>query len=117
MRTSLTVCAIALSSQLLCAEGALGQSLKENDITYVVKQTSVSDAFEQLSKITGFNFFYDESVLKGLKNVSVQIKEGTIDTILHELSRQTDCLLKRSIIPYRSAGDKLTLLFRLLNRK
>lgn len=47
MRTSLTVCAIALSSQLLCAEGALGQSLKENDITYVVKQTSVSDAFEQ----------------------------------------------------------------------
>ena len=45
MRTSLTVCAIALSSQLLCAEGALGQSLKENDITYVVKQTSVSDAF------------------------------------------------------------------------
>ena len=70
MRTSLTVCAIALSSQLLCAEGALGQSLKENDITYVVKQTSVSDAFEQLSKITGFNFFYDESVLKGLKMTS-----------------------------------------------
>lgn len=95
MRTSLTVCAIALSSQLLCAEGALGQSLKENDITYVVKQTSVSDAFEQLSKITGFNFFYDESVLKGLKNVSVQIKEGTIDTILHELSRQTGLSFKK----------------------
>ena len=49
MRTSLTVCAIALSFQLLCAEGVLGQSLKENDITYVVHQTSVNDAFEQLT--------------------------------------------------------------------
>lgn len=88
MRTSLTVCAIALSSQLLCAEGVWGQSLKENNITYVVKQTSVSDVFEQLSKITGFNFFYDESVLKDLKNVNVQIKNGSIDAILNELSQQ-----------------------------
>lgn len=95
MRTSLTVCAIALSSQLLCAEGVMGQSLKENDITYVVKQMSVSDAFDQLSKATGFNFFYDESVLKGLKNVSLQIKEGSIDVILNELSRQTGLSFKK----------------------
>ena len=95
MRTSLTVCAIALSFQLLCAEGVLGQSLKENDITYVVHQTSVNDAFEQLSKISGFNFFYDESVLKGLKSVSIQIREGTIDAILHELSRQTGLSFKK----------------------
>lgn len=95
MRTSLTVCAITLSSQLLCAEGVWGQSLKENDITYVVKQMSVSDAFDQLSKTTGFNFFYDESVLKGLKNVSVQIEDGSIDTILNELSRQTGLSFKK----------------------
>ncbi len=95
MRTSLTVCAIALSSQLLCAEGVWGQSLKENNITYVVKQTSVSDVFEQLSKITGFNFFYDESVLKDLKNVNVQIKNGSIDAILNELSQQTGLYFKK----------------------
>lgn len=95
MRTSLTVCAIALSSQLLCAEGVLGQSLKESDITYVVKQKSVSDAFDQLSKATGFNFFYDESVLKGLKNVSIQVREGSIDVILNELSRQTGLSFKK----------------------
>lgn len=95
MRTSLTVCAIALSSQLLCAEGALAQSQKENDITYIVKRISVSNAFEQLSETTGFNFFYDESVLKGLKDVSIEIKEGSIDTILNELSRQTGLSFKK----------------------
>ena len=89
MRTSLTVCAIALSSQLLCAEAVLGQGLKENNISYTVKKVSVSDAFEQLSKITGFNFFYDESVLKDLKAVNLQVKNGSIDTILNELSHQT----------------------------
>lgn len=95
MRTSLTVCAIALSSQLLCAEGVWGQSLKENNITYVVKQASVSDVFEQLTRTTGFNFFYDESVLKDLKHVSVQVKDGSIDTILNELSRQTGLAFKK----------------------
>lgn len=95
MRTSLTVCAIVLSSQLLCAEGVLGQSLKESDITYVVRRTSVNDAFEKLSKITGFNFFYDESVLKDLKSVNVQIKNGSIDAILNELSKQTGLYFKK----------------------
>lgn len=95
MRTSLTVCAIALSSQLLCAEGVWGQGLKENNITYVVKESSVSDAFEKLSKVTGFNFFYDESVLKDLKSVNIQIKNSSIDVILNELSQQTGLYFKR----------------------
>jgi TonB-linked SusC/RagA family outer membrane protein len=95
MRTSLTVCAIALSSQLLCAEAVLGQGLKENNISYTVKKVSVSDAFEQLSKITGFNFFYDESVLKDLKAVNLQVKNGSIDTILNELSHQTGLYFKK----------------------
>lgn len=95
MRTSLTVCAIALSSQLLCAEGIMGQSLKENNITYMVKKISVSEAFEQLSEITGFNFFYDESVLKDLKGVNIQVKNGSIDAILNEMSRQTGLYFKK----------------------
>lgn len=95
MRTSLTVCAIALSSQLICAEEAFGQSLKESNITYLVEKVSVGDAFEQLSKITGFNFFYDESVLKDLKTVNIHIQKGSIDAILKELSNQTGLYFKK----------------------
>lgn len=95
MRTSLTVCAIALSSQLLCAEGALGQSLKENNITYVAKNVPVRDAFEQLSKLTGFYFFYDESVLSELKDISIKVKDGSIDAILNQLSSQTGLYFKK----------------------
>lgn len=95
MRTSLTVCAIALSSQLLCAEDVLGQGLKENNISYTVKKVSVGDAFEELSKLTGFNFFYDESVLKDLAAVDLQMKNTSINTILNELSRQTGLYFKK----------------------
>lgn len=95
MRTSLTVCAIALSSQLICAEEAFGQSLKESNITYLVEKVSVGDAFEQLSKITGFNFFYDESVLKDLKTVNIHVQKGSIDAILKELSNQTGLYFKK----------------------
>lgn len=95
MRISLTVCAIVVSSQLIFAGGVFGQNLKESNITYVVNQMSVSDAFDKLSKMTGFNFFYDESVLKDLNSVNVQIRKGSIDSILSELSTQTGLSFKK----------------------
>ena len=95
MRISLTVCAIVVSSQLICAEGVFGQNLKESNITYVVNRMSVSDAFDKLSKMTGFNFFYDEAVLKDLNSVNVQIHKGSIDSILNELSAQTGLSFKK----------------------
>ncbi len=95
MRSLLTVCAIIVSFQLVCAREATGQNLKENNLTYVVRQIAVSEAFEQLSKLTGYNFFYDESVLKGVKDVHVNIRSGSIDSILDELSRQTGLSFKK----------------------
>lgn len=95
MRTSLTICAIALSSNLISAEKVLGPNLKESGITYVIKQTSVSEAFEQLREITGYTFFYDEAVLEGTKNISINIKETSIDKILNEIAKQTGLSFKK----------------------
>lgn len=95
LRTSLTVCAITLSSQFICAEDALGQNVKETHITYVATKVSVSDAFDQLSKLTGFFFFYDESVLSELKNINIHVKDGSIDAILNQLSGQTGLYFKK----------------------
>lgn len=95
MRTLLTICSVVLSFQLICAADISGQSIKKSNITYVVNEATVSEAFTQLSKLTGFNFFYDESVLENLKNVTLQVNNGSIDAILNELSKQTGLYFKR----------------------
>lgn len=95
MRTFLILCAIIISQQILWGENAYGQSLKENNINYAVKGVSVGEAFNELSKLTGFYFFYDESTLRDIQQVNLQVRDGSIDSILNELSQQTGLNFKK----------------------
>lgn len=95
MRTTLTFLAIILSLQMIWANNAFGQTLKEKHITYIVNGASVNDAFEQLSKLTGFHFFYDESVLEDIRHIDIRISDGSIDDILSELTNLTGLHFKR----------------------
>jgi len=95
MRTTLILFAIALSFQIIWAENAFGQNLKENNITYVSENVAVNDAFEQLSKLTGYHFFYDESVLNEVQQINIKVKNGSLDEILNEVSSQTGLYFKK----------------------
>lgn len=95
LRTSLTVCLFVFLSQLFGVTNASGQNVKETNITYVIKKMPVGEAFAKLSQLTGFHFFYDESVLKGVNNLSVQLQNSSIDAILQEISGQTGLYFKR----------------------
>ena len=86
IRRTLTVFAFAFSSQFIFVENALGQNLKENNINYVAKDATINNVFKQLNKLTGFYFFYNESVLKDLRTVNIQIQKGSIEDILKSLS-------------------------------
>jgi len=57
MRTLFTLLIICLFVPFLVAENANGQALKENNITYNIKNASIVNVFNQLSKITGYYFF------------------------------------------------------------
>ncbi len=95
MRTFLALLTIALSIQFIWSENVHGQILKETDITYRVKETLIHEVFNQLSKLTGYNFFYDESVLKEIKPVNIHVKNSSIDQILNELTKQTGLEFKK----------------------
>lgn len=95
VRLLLTVFVFSVSSQMIFTETANAQNAKSKSYTYVAKNVAVGDALSQLSKITGYYFFYNESVLKDLSKISLQIKKGTIDEILSTLTKQTGLYFKR----------------------
>lgn len=95
MRTLLYLFTVALSIQFVCATNAHGQMLKETNISYTVINESLTEVFNQLQRMTGFNFFYDQSVLDETGNVSIRVKDGSIDHILSEISRQTGLQFKK----------------------
>lgn len=69
-------------------------NLLQSNITYVVKNKSIKEAFDQLSRITHFVFLYNEEVLEGTKRVNIQVTNGDIGTILNLLEKQTDLSFK-----------------------
>jgi TonB-linked SusC/RagA family outer membrane protein len=87
----ITVCSISF----LCAETAYGQGLKESNISYTAKKRGITEVFSELGKQTGVHFFYDESVVENVNTVTIQINNGTIDAVLHELAEQTGLQFKR----------------------
>lgn len=96
MRTLLTLLIISVSTAFIFAGNAYGQTtLKKSDISYLAKNESIHIIFTELSKVTGFYFFYDESVLADVKKITLDIKKGDIDSILNELSDQTNLSFKR----------------------
>lgn len=94
MRTLFTLLIICLFVPFLVAENANGQALKENNITYNIKNASIVNVFNQLSKITGYYFFYNEEAIEGVKGISINVKNTEIGAILNELSRQTNLSFK-----------------------
>lgn len=95
MRSFLYIFTIALSFQFVCANNVHGQKLKEANISYTVRNESISEIFNQLTRLTGYNFFYDQSLIEETENVTISIKNGSIDNILNELSLKTGLQFKK----------------------
>ncbi|WP_217809499.1 TonB-dependent receptor [Massilibacteroides vaginae] len=95
MRTFFSLLIIALSVPFVCAENAHGQALKENNIYYSIKNKHIADVFSDLNKQTGFNFFYDESVIEELNTITIDVKNSSIDVVLSELAKKTGLSFKK----------------------
>jgi len=95
MRMCLALLTITLSVNFMWAEKAHGQILKEKNIRYMAKNETINNVFAQLSKLTGYHFFYDESVLEGIGQVNINFDDADIDEILSDISRQTGLGFKK----------------------
>lgn len=84
---------LVLLTALLTAGGPLRaaelHTLKQTDIDYKVRGRKITQIFGDLEKLTGYNFFYNTEVVENVPDVTMDVTDGTIGSILDEMSRQT----------------------------
>lgn len=71
-------------------------SVLQSGITFVVKNKSIKETFEQLGKITNYVFLYDNEILQETTKININVVNGTIDTILQSLAKQTGLSFQRT---------------------
>lgn len=54
------------------------------NVTIRVKEAKLSDVFQKIRKQTGYNFFYNESMLKSARSVTINLKEQPLQTALKQ---------------------------------
>ena len=72
------------------------QNLKGHGITLKVKNENVEKVFNRVTNLTNFKFFYDQDVINNAPRVSLDIKQGTLQQILNEITAQTKLYFNRT---------------------
>lgn len=78
---------------------------KEN-ITLDVKNETVENVFNQLSKQTGYKFFYDQEIVNAAPRISIKARNSSLENILSKITVQTNLYFNRKTIPSPSANKK-----------
>lgn len=81
-------------------------------ITINVQDEPIGNVFNQLAKLTGVKFFYDQEVVAGVPHVLLNVKNAPLETVLSEIAKQTklyfyrnDNTISVSIKPAEVAGN------------
>ena len=82
-----TICCLTIS--MATATDVMSQIKKEKDIDLSLTNASVVSVIEAISKETGYNFFYDETYLLTMANISVNLKDATLQQVFDQISKQT----------------------------
>ena len=110
----------AFSISMLMANNSNGQSgqtvesikhkqLSQVMITIEAHQTTLQEAFRELSQQTGFRFTYSLSSIPGNKNVQLTAQNLSLEDVLLSLSKQANLAFKRvneRIVVSRKKGKK-----------
>src|SRR5579862_3259815 len=83
-----TIRVVKLTAIILLV-GFLQLSARTNaqSITISLKNARLEIVFGEIVKQTGFNFVYNNSLIAKAKSVDVDVKEGSIDDVLHQCLR------------------------------
>ncbi|WP_183580492.1 SusC/RagA family TonB-linked outer membrane protein [Mucilaginibacter sp. X5P1] len=101
--TSYIFLIVVLSSQLLWASSSNGQTVKDVRIDITLQNKSLKEAFSQISKKGGFEFIYNEGMVKPYQEVNISAKNKTIADIL-------GMLLLNTRLDYKEQQDKIIVI-------
>jgi TonB-linked SusC/RagA family outer membrane protein len=73
-----------LGFTFICIQFTLAQST-DKSITLKIKNASLSEILKQITKVSGIRFFFQNDQIDIYKGVSIDVKNKSINSILHEL--------------------------------
>jgi len=101
--TSYIFLIVVLSSQVLWASSSNGQTVNDVRIDITLQKKSLKEAFSQISKKGGFEFVYNEGMVKPYQEVNISAKNKTIADIL-------GMLLLNTRLDYKEQQDKIIVI-------
>lgn len=85
-----------LCLNFLVANPSYGQNVKEKNITFYVKNGQLVDVLNKISLQTNFKFFYDQSILRKVPVVTIDVKDMGIQELLDIITTQTKLYFYRT---------------------
>lgn len=83
-------CTCLLGLSLLCAVPAPSLMAQEKTaVTLNVRNERITNVFNQITRQSGYKFFYDEELVNSTYEVTLKFRNASLEDILRELSRQT----------------------------
>lgn len=82
------------------------QAQEKKNITLDVKNETVENVFNQLSKQTGYKFFYDQEIVNAAPRISIKARNSSLENILSMITVQANLYFNKKIIPSLSANKK-----------
>lgn len=73
-----------------------GQNTKNNNLSLNVQNQPLSEVFQQISVLTGYKFFYDQEIVDKVPNVTLNVRNGTIEDILDRITARTNLYFQRT---------------------
>ena len=71
------------------------QAQEKKNITLDVKNETVENVFNQLSKQTGYKFFYDQEIVNAAPRISIKARNSSLENILSKITVQTNLYFNR----------------------
>ena len=85
----------------LSSVSAITPDLKEK-ISITVKNMPMQQFFTEIENRSSYSFFYSDSVLKDIPNVSVSVQDMAIDQLLHQVFKGTNLV-------FEEVGNKIAI--------
>ncbi|BES61626.1 SusC/RagA family TonB-linked outer membrane protein [Dysgonomonas capnocytophagoides] len=78
------------------ANNIIYEKFQDKKITLKYVNTPIKSILTSITSQTNLNFIYEESVLEKVKNISIDIKNGTLSNVLDEISKQTGLVFRQN---------------------
>lgn len=83
-------------SQPMSANNIIYEKFQDKKITLKYVNTPIKSILASITSQTSLNFIFEESVLEKVKNISIDIKNGTLSNVLEEISKQTGLVFRQN---------------------